>query len=481
MEISAAKRDFEKLKTDFLVCGFFEDYTPPESEDLKKKFNLDRKLGSLSFTGKFKDFSVIPVGEEVKNVAALGLGKKGEFTFEKLRVMYSKAVSQAKTLKQKKVSLLVPGVLNPGRESYELSYISRITEYQFDEFKSEKNGNGIEHLEVLSDQAYSEEVNKGDIVGKSTNFTRSLANMPASNGTPSFFEKEVKGIPNLKITVLSREDFLKLGMGGLEGVSRAATEPAKLIIAEYKNSDEAPILLVGKGITFDSGGISIKPSEKMDEMKFDKCGASAVLGAIKAISELKLKTHVVAMTPLTENLPGGNAYKPGDILRHYNGKTSEILSTDAEGRLVLADALAYGVEKFNPRAVVDLATLTGACVVALGNNIAGTMTNNEDLQNKLFEASKNSWEKLWPLPLDEDFKEQIKSEVADIKNTGGRQGGAETAGAFLSNFVGDKPWVHVDIAGTAWTQPTTTKKDYLGKGSTGFGTRLLVEFVSQMS
>lgn len=237
-------------------------------------------------------------------------------------------------------------------------------------------------------------------------------------------------------------------------------------------------MIVGKGITFDSGGISIKPSENLDQMKFDKCGASAVLGALKAISEAKLKVHVVGLMPLTENLPGGNAYKPGDILKHYNGKTSEIISTDAEGRLVLADALSYGVEKFKPRFIVDLATLTGACVIALGNNIAGLMTNNEEITEKLMNASRRTWERLWQLPLDEDFNEQIKSNVADIKNTGGRPGGSETAGAFLSNFVGDTPWAHLDIAGTAWTQSNTAKKDYLSKGSTGFGTRLLFELIS---
>ena len=180
-------------------------------------------------------------------------------------------------------------------------------------------------------------------------------------------------------------------------------------------------------------------------------------------------------------MPGCGSYKPGEILRHYNGVTSEVISTDAEGRLVLADALAFGIDKYRPASVIDLATLTGACVVALGNNIAGVMGNNKALQEKIIEASRNTWEKLWPLPLDDDFREQIRSDVADIKNTGGRPGGAETAGAFLSNFVGEVPWVHLDIAGTAWRGQKTSKKDYLGPGATGFGTRLLVEFVMENS
>jgi leucyl aminopeptidase len=236
---------------------------------------------------------------------------------------------------------------------------------------------------------------------------------------------------------------------------------------------------VGKGITFDSGGISLKPPEGMDEMKFDKCGAAAVLGTMKLVSELGLKKHVVGIMALTENLPGGNAYKPGDILKHYNGKTSEIISTDAEGRLVLADALAYGLEKYKPSRIIDLATLTGACIIALGNNYAGMMGNDDSFQRELVEASRNTWEKLWRLPLDDDFKDQIRSKVADIRNTGGRPGGAETAAAFLSYFVGETPWVHLDIAGTAWTQEKTAKTDYLPEGATGFGVRLLYEYLKK--
>lgn len=476
MELESFKGSPGQSGATVFVGAFFEDYASPASEELSRSFGLEKVFKSLNFKPGYKECVTIP-GEK-GTLVAVGMGKKKEATPERLRVMYSKGFTEARKLNPSVAGYVLSGIMDADKESYEIAYTSRITWYRFSEFKSEKEKTDIGKVLIISDKDLSGSVKKGDLVGKATNLTRDMANMPPSRGTPSFFEKKVREIPGLKVTVLGREDFLKLGMGGLEGVSRAATEPGKLIIAEYKNSEEPPILLVGKGITFDSGGISIKPSQGMQEMKFDKCGASAVLGAMMAVSELKLKTHVIGMMPLTENLPGGNAYKPGDILKHYNGKTSEIITTDAEGRLVLSDALSYGVEKFNPKFVVDLATLTGACVVALGNNIAGLMTNNDSMNERLMKASENSWERLWPLPIDEDFKEQIKSEVADIKNVGGRGGGSETAGAFLSNFVGDKPWAHLDIAGTAWTQENTAKKDYLSKGSTGFGTRLLFELVS---
>lgn len=479
MEIEAFKGTPDKTGASVFVCAFFEDYTSPGGKELAGKFGLDKVSRSLNFKSEYKQCAVVP--SESGTLVAVGVGKKDAVTHEKLRVVYSKGLAEARKLNPDSVAFSISGVIDPQEEAYEIAYTSRITEYKFSEFRSEKAKSNVGKVLVACVDDISGSVKKGDVVGKATNLTREMANMPPSLGTPSFFEKKVREIPGLKITVFGREDFIKMGMGGLEGVSRAANEPGKLIIAEYKNSDDAPILLVGKGITFDSGGISIKPAQGMETMKFDKCGASAVLGALSAIAGMNLKTHVIGMMPLTENLPGGKAYKPGDILRHYNGKTSEVISTDAEGRLVLSDALAYGVEKFNPKFVVDLATLTGACVIALGNNIAGLMTNNDSMNEKLMKASGKSWEKLWPLPLDEDFNEQIKSDVADIKNTGGRPGGSETAGAFLSNFVGDKPWAHLDIAGVAWGQEYTAKKDYIAKGATGFGTRLLFELVSNES
>jgi leucyl aminopeptidase len=268
-------------------------------------------------------------------------------------------------------------------------------------------------------------------------------------------------------------------MGALLGVAQGSTEPPKLIVLEHRPADvasdgTAPVVLVGKGITFDSGGLSIKPADAMEEMKFDKCGGCAVIGAMEAVARLALPIHVVGIVPAAENLPSGTAQRPGDVRRALDGQTIEIINTDAEGRLILADALAYAVSRWKPRAVVDLATLTGAIVVALGGVHAGLFANDEALAGELRCAAAGTGERLWPMPLDDDYDERIKSAVADVKNTGGRPAGAVTAARFLLKFVKDAPWAHVDIAGTAWT---TEERPYLLKGATGYGVRLLVEWL----
>ena len=460
---------------DTVICMEMEDVEPASTRALLATLKLEpamKRLGGIPRKGKTV---ILPSMDGPGTVIVVGLGKREKVDLEALRTSLSTAI-KALSPGSKNIGIVLPEVFPAETEAMEVAYTYEITVYSFDEFKAEKKAN-MDLLRILSDKEIKLGIEKGRIMGEATNLTKYLADLPSSIGTPTFFEKTLRENDRIAVTALGRDDFIKLGMGGLEGVSRGAHEPARLLIAEYGNRELPAIMLVGKGITFDSGGISIKPSEGMQEMKFDKCGAAAVLGAMKAISDLGLKAHVVGLMPLTENMPGGGSYKPGEILRHYNGVTSEVISTDAEGRLVLADALAYGIDKYRPASVIDLATLTGACIVALGNNIAGVMGNNDGLQERIMKASRNTWEKLWPLPLDDDFREQIKSDVADIKNTGGRPGGAETAGAFLSNFVGEVPWVHLDIAGTAWRGQKTSKKDYLGPGATGFGTRLLVEFV----
>ncbi len=464
---------------DTVICMEMEDAEPASTRMLLDTLKLDPALKRLGGVPKKGKTAILPSMDGPGAVIVVGLGKREKIDIEALRTSLSTAI-KAVSPGSKNVGIVLPEIFPAETEAMEVAYTYEITAYSFDDFKAEKK-TCPDLLRILSEGEIKQGIEKGRIMGEATNLTRYLADLPSSIGTPTFFEKTLRENRSITVTALGRDDFIKLGMGGLEGVSRGAHEPARLLIAEYGDREIPAIMLVGKGITFDSGGISIKPSDGMQEMKFDKCGAAAVLGAMKAITELGLKAHVVGLMPLTENMPGGGSYKPGEILRHYNGVTSEVISTDAEGRLVLADALAFGIDKYRPASVIDLATLTGACVVALGNNIAGVMGNNKALQEKIIEASRNTWEKLWPLPLDDDFREQIRSDVADIKNTGGRPGGAETAGAFLSNFVGEVPWVHLDIAGTAWRGEKTSKKDYLGPGATGFGTRLLVEFVMENS
>jgi leucyl aminopeptidase len=287
----------------------------------------------------------------------------------------------------------------------------------------------------------------------------------------------------MKVSILEREEMESIGLNGIVSVGKGSSSPPKLVTLEYHGTslDQKPYLIVGKAVTFDTGGISLKPSDKMDEMKFDKCGGCNTLGILKAAASLRLQTNVVGLIPSVENMPSSDSYRPGDVIRMYNGKTVEILNTDAEGRIILADAIAYGIRVYNPLAVIDLATLTGASVIALGANVAAAIGTDKSLTVRLQRASEKTGEKLWDLPLFDEFHDQIKSNVADIKNIGGRPGGAITAAAFLSNFTKDVPWVHLDIAGTAWTQDGTFERSYNPKGATGFGVRTVIKFLMEES
>jgi leucyl aminopeptidase len=283
----------------------------------------------------------------------------------------------------------------------------------------------------------------------------------------------------LSIEVLEEEQISLEGMGGLLGVSRGSQQPPRFIILKYKgrDSDETDIVLAGKGITFDSGGISIKPSERMGDMKGDMAGGASVLGTIRAIAQLKPKVNVTALVPATENLPSGTAMKPGDVITAMNGKTIEVLNTDAEGRLILADALSYA-KKIDTKSIIDVATLTGACQIALGNICTGAFSNNQELIDEVITAGNEVGERAWQLPMFAEYREQLKSDIADIKNIGTRYGGAITAAKFLEDFVGDIPWVHLDIAGTS---DTDKEKGYLVKGATGIPVRTLVNFILSKS
>jgi leucyl aminopeptidase len=275
---------------------------------------------------------------------------------------------------------------------------------------------------------------------------------------------------------MGQAELKKLKMGGILGVNQGTCEDPKLVILEYRTGRKVPtLMLVGKGLTFDSGGISLKPSQGMQDMKYDMCGGAAVMAAMAAIAqEAPGNIDIVALVPTTDNMPGPEALKPGDIVRQHNGKTVEIISTDAEGRLILADALSYGVKRFKPDAVIDLATLTGAVIIGLGHHMTGLMSNDDDLANMISVAGEQSAEPVWRLPLTKDYSKQIKSEVADLKNVGGKEAGTITAGAFLQEFIGDTKWAHLDIAGTAWN---FTKKNYVPKGPSGVGVRLLLELI----
>ncbi|MFH1443308.1 MAG: leucyl aminopeptidase [Candidatus Micrarchaeota archaeon] len=314
---------------------------------------------------------------------------------------------------------------------------------------------------------------------EAANLSRDLDNEPGNVGTPAFIAKmaeEAGKKYGFKCKVLNRADIEALKMHSFLSVAKGSVQEPKFVIMEWNPRGRETVVLVGKGITFDSGGISLKPSKDMEKMKWDKSGACTVIGAMAAAAQLKLPQHIVALAPLTENLPSGSASKPGDVVYASNGKSIEIANTDAEGRLVLADALAYAA-KYKPKAVIDFATLTGACVVALGDVCAGVMGNDEKLMEKLRKAGEKTGERVWQLPLWKEYDDKIKSDIADVKNIGMGSGdaGAITAAAFLKKFV-NYPWAHVDIAGTAWND---NEKPYGIKGATGFGVRLIIEMLRE--
>jgi leucyl aminopeptidase len=319
-------------------------------------------------------------------------------------------------------------------------------------------------------------IGKGKLVAEATNLARDMVNEPANYMTPSQMAEAAKKIAskyNLEFKVFDQEDMEAMGMGALLGVAKGSNQPPRLITLSYKGDEHSKkaIGFLGKGITFDSGGISIKPSEGMGEMKDDMAGAAAVMTALGAIAQLKPKVNVTAIIPATENLPSGSALKPGDVLKAMNGKTIEVISTDAEGRLILADSLSYA-RKLGLSPLIDLATLTGACRVALGTLYSGLFGNDQDLVDKALRAAERTGERMWQMPMPEEYKEQNKSEIANVKNTGNRYGGAITAALFLAEFVDDTPWVHIDIAGTALS---SKESGYTVKGATGVGVRTLVE------
>ncbi|MFA5494177.1 MAG: leucyl aminopeptidase [Porticoccaceae bacterium] len=353
--------------------------------------------------------------------------------------------------------------------------------YLFDQCKSKKEQNrpALAKTSLHSDSKDTAQLNaaidRGLALAKGVNYARELGDLPANICTPSYLATRArelaKGTPNLSAKVLTEKQMEELKMGSLLSVTAGTDTPAQLIILEYKGGARgaAPVALVGKGVTFDSGGISLKPGAGMDEMKYDMCGAASVLGALVTAAELKLPVNIIALIPAVENMPSGKATKPGDIVTSMSGQTIEVLNTDAEGRLILCDALTY-VERYKPKAVVDIATLTGACVVALGNHATGLFSNNDDLAAELLACGEESGDRAWRMPVWEDYDQQLKSNFADIANVGGRNAGSVTAACFLGRFTKNYAWAHLDIAGTAWHSGSN-------KGATGRPVPLLVEYL----
>ncbi len=441
--------------------------------------------------GKFGKLSIIPVPGKnpAQRILLAGLGKKENLTNDTIRLVSGKIAQKARELKLKEFSIITP----PSFVTDQVSSVSQIIEgskialYKFDKFKTKKVNNSPDLTIIVSkSNKISHTIKTAEIVADGVIFTKSIANLPPNECTPTTlanFAKVISKKNKMKCNIISESELKKKGFGGISAVGQGSKNESKLIILEHNHGpkNEKPIVLVGKAVTFDTGGISLKPGDKMDEMKFDKCGGCTVIGIMKVVSELKLRINVVGIVPSVENMPSGESFRPGDIIKLYNGKTAEILNTDAEGRLILADALSYGEKHYSPKVIINFATLTGACIVALGNNVAGIVSNNEKLTKKINESSKRTTEEIWELPLTQDFMDMIKSDVADMKNVGiGRAAGTITAAAFLRNAIENTPWTHIDIAGVAWTQAATKEKSYNPKGATGFGVRLILDYLQNL-
>jgi leucyl aminopeptidase len=418
----------------------------------------------------------------VPRLLLVGLGKKDIFTLEKLRRAAATAARRARALKLHSAAFSLPAFPDTAiREAARtVAEGAKLGLYRFDRHKSAADDQALETFWLVAEEEELEEATEGAELGakvaEGTVLARDLANEPSNVATPKYLAERARTIAEkygMELAVLDRASIEKEGLTGLATVGRSASnEPYFIALKHRGGGDSAPVVLIGKAVTFDSGGISIKPSAGMEEMKFDMSGGAAVLGAMEAAGALDLPLNVVALVPATENLPGGDAFKPGDVLQMHSGKTVEIVTTDAEGRLILADALSYA-RRYEPSVVVDCATLTGACTVALGDHASGLMGNDEDLVAELQTAGETTGERAWPLPLFGEYTEQIKGDTADIKNSGGRRGGALTAGAFLKEFA-DYPWAHLDVAGTAYGKKGNA---YTTKGATGVPARLLVEFL----
>jgi len=490
LEIKVIVGDIAQIEADAIVVNLFEGVEQPGGATAAVDKALDGAISSLisrgGIKGKFGEVNIVHTFGKLPSrmVAIAGLGKSQDFNIDKIRGVVGEFCRALRKLNCHKIATILHGA---GMGGIELeSSAEAIAEgallglYSFTKYKKPEYENIEEMLIVVREKeevpSLEAAIGKGKLLASTTNLARDMVNEPANYMTPSQMAeaaKEMASKYSLEFKVFNREDMETMGMGALLGVAKGSNQPPKLITLSYKGDkrSEKTLGLLGKGITFDSGGISIKPSEGMGDMKDDMAGAAAVMSALGAIAQLKLKINVTAIVPATENLPSGTALKPGDVLKASNGKTIEVISTDAEGRLILADALSYA-QKLGLSPLIDLATLTGACRVALGTLYSGLFGNNQALVDKVLRATARTGERMWQMPLPEEYKEQNKSEIANIKNTGNRYGGAITAALFLSEFVDNTPWVHIDIAGTAFSNK---ESGYIIKGATGVGVRTLVE------
>jgi leucyl aminopeptidase len=478
----AISQSFETRKrADLLIVPYWEGPKAASKIELRSS-GVSALLDSGDFKGKNGETALLyPEGKQETRLLLLGLGKKGDSDSESFRRAFSAGLRAAKGKKAKDIHLLFPDSESV-RGVFEGIFL---TDYAFTEFKHDTLKDSAPLLETLTvfglDKKFQKEIDRLQDTVSAVNFIRDLVNGNADDVTPDALVKRAKAMASkdLRITILDRKRLENEGMGLLLAVGQGARYEPSMILAEYKGAPKSKehILLVGKGITFDSGGLSLKTTDNMLSMKSDMAGAATVLAAVKMAAALGLKVNVTAVAPVAENAIGSKSYKLGDVYRSLSGKTVEILNTDAEGRLILADAIAYGVKHLRPTAIVDLGTLTGAIVVALGEEISGLFSNSEEIAKDLQKASISSGEKIWRMPL-HDYKESLKSEVADISNMGGRDAGSMKCALFIQEFAGKVPWAHIDMAGPGFI---SKPKHYNPTKGTGWGLRLLLDFLELQS
>ena len=502
LKVRVIGADFAAWKTDMLVLGSFSD--EKKADPLIKQF--DRRVGGAigrlrllrDFEGKDGSSAIVYGSEKTgaKRILLVGLGQKKEATLDTVRKAAAIAAKKAVELKVRSVGLALHRTLGGrldleavGRALGEGTYFGS---YRYDEYVTGGENGRLKSLKVAVIDSEGAKIKKlaqgvaaGVVLGRAQSYARTLANRPGNVINPTALASEARklarGLKNVTCTVYDEKQLKAKGMGGVLAVGAGSKSRPRFIALKYNGGPKATakptVGLVGKAITFDSGGISIKPSANMDQMKLDKSGGIAVLGAIRAIAELKLPLNVYGIVPSAENMPGGSSYRPGDIVTTYSGKTVEVLNTDAEGRMILCDGLAWAVKQ-KCDVIIDIATLTGACMVALGKHKAGLFGNDDNLITQLEKASEDSGENLWHMPSGDEYAKEMKSKIADLRNIGGKWGGACTAAAFLGQFVGDTTWAHLDIAGMDIFAKAT---ELTAEGSTGFGVRLLTTYLINLA
>jgi leucyl aminopeptidase len=483
VRVAVSQESLPEVAVDLLVVGLYEGGELPAE--------LAGAPGAADAKSAFKKLTLLRP-DRPATALVIGLGKREEADAEQLRLAAAVAAKEAGKYDATSLAWLVPEA-GDGEAAADGTALGDaivtgtiLADYRFDRFRSGDPDNlpppRIESLTLLAPAGAADAVEAARVCAEAQNRARDLQSLPSNVATPSFLGRHAREIasahPKVSTEVLGRKQIEEKKMGGLVAVSQGSEEEPKLIVLRYAGGGDGPVLgLVGKGVTFDTGGISLKPSASMHEMKMDMSGAAAVLEAVGAVAELDLSVELVAVIPATENMPSGSAIKPGDVITQYNGKTVEVNNTDAEGRLILADALAYAVELGAER-IVDLATLTGAVLIALGSTYAAVISNDDELAADVEAAGETTGELVWRLPLHPEYKQLTKGTVADLTNAAAkRKAGTIYAGSFLEEFVGETPWAHVDIAGTAWD----VGRPYTGNDASGFGVRLLVELARKLS